>query len=79
MIDLLEKAEAKLDSELDTAWLGGYDEGVREGRDEGVREGRQEVRDAVIRRAVASGLGLSDIAKITGFDLAEVQRVAAQC
>jgi predicted transposase YdaD len=83
---LREKAEAQRESEDYTVWREGirkgHRKGIREGHRKGIREGRaqgiREAQEATIRRGLEFGYSLPDIAKMTGLDLTEIQRVASQ-
>jgi hypothetical protein len=65
MIDLMEKAQADIDSQIVTAY------------DDGKTEGKREERYDIARNALAEGGGIEYVHRITGLDIQSLQDINA--
>ena len=55
----------------------GLEQGHAEGREQGREQGREESREAIARNALAEGLSVNLVQKITGLDIKTIERLAS--
>jgi predicted transposase/invertase (TIGR01784 family) len=63
-------------SDMDAAKEKGHMEGLQEGRMEGRQEGRMARQEEIARNALAEGLSIEFVQKITGLDLDTINNLA---
>ena len=52
-----------------------YEEGKEEGMEEGLEKGREEGREETARNALAEGVSIEIIQKITGLDIEAIEKL----
>ncbi len=63
-------------STLTTAWKNGRQEGLEQGRQEGLEKGIKREKLDTVRKMLARGFSVEDIAEIAGLPLKEIDATA---
>lgn len=59
-------------------WQEAHEEGKKEGKEEGTEAGRMIEKREVVRRMLAKGRSLKEIAEVLGISQAEVRRLSQE-
>jgi predicted transposase/invertase (TIGR01784 family) len=60
---------------MDTALAVRFEEGKEEGLEEGLEKGRETEREEIAKNALAEGIPLEQIHKITGLDVEDIKKM----